>query len=30
MNVILDERHGRNWALYNGDCCEVIKGIPDE
>ena len=27
---ILDERHGRNWALYNGDCCEVIKAIPDE
>ena len=21
---------GKNWHLYNGDCCEVIKDIPDE
>lgn len=20
---------GRNWALYNGDCCEVVAGLPD-
>lgn len=21
--------HGSDWSLYQGDCCEVIKGIPD-
>lgn len=29
MNAI-DEAHGRDWTLYRGDCCEVIKGIPDD
>ena len=24
-----NQSNGRNWHLYNGDCCEVIKGIPD-
>ena len=28
MNVI-DQVQGKNWILYNGDCVEVIKGIPD-
>lgn len=27
MNV-LDQNFGNGWALYNGDCCEVLKGIP--
>jgi DNA modification methylase len=26
MNQVTKE----NYALYNGDCCEIIKGIPDE
>lgn len=27
MNVI-DQSFGKNYALYQGDCCEVIHGIP--
>lgn len=29
MEVISQEQ-GERWALYRGDCCEVIKGIPDD
>ena len=29
MNV-LDQEIGENWALYNGDCAEVVRGLPDE
>jgi DNA modification methylase len=28
MKVINQEIH-KKWALYHGDCCEVIKGLPD-
>jgi hypothetical protein len=28
MNVI-DQVQGQNYALYHGDCVEVVKGIPD-
>lgn len=28
MNV-LDQAMGLGWALYNGDSCEVLKGIPE-
>lgn len=28
MNVIQQELHEK-WAMYHGDCCDVIKGIPD-
>ncbi len=28
MNV-LNQQFGRNFAIYNGDCVEVVKGIPD-
>ena len=28
MNVIKQEIND-NFAIYNGDCCEVIKGLPD-
>lgn len=28
MNVINQEM-GKDWVFYHGDCCEVIKGIPD-
>lgn len=24
-----DQYHGENYSLYNGDSCEVIKGLPD-
>ena len=30
MSHVLNEWHGDNWTLYNGDCCQVIAGIPDE
>lgn len=26
---VLDQASGQNFQLYNGDTCEVIKGIPD-
>lgn len=26
---ILDQAHGENWALYHGDCCEVLDGLPE-
>lgn len=26
----INQSIGENYALYNGDCCEVIRGIPDE
>ncbi len=29
MNCI-DQATGDNWALYRGDCVEVLKGLPDE
>jgi DNA modification methylase len=28
MNCI-DQTHGENFSLFNGDCVEVIKGMPD-
>lgn len=27
---VIDQSHGNNWTLYQGDCCEVVKGLPDE
>jgi len=29
MNV-LNQKSGKDWTVYNGDSCEVIKGIPDD
>lgn len=29
MNCI-NQDNGKNWSSYNGDCVEVIKGLPDE
>ena len=29
MNV-LNQEMGRGWALYNGDSCEVLKGVPED
>lgn len=26
---VINQNSGKNWQLYHGDCCEVIKGIPD-
>lgn len=26
---VLDQESGKGWAVYQGDSCEVIKGIPD-
>lgn len=25
----INAAHGTNWAIYNGDCVEVMQGIPD-
>ena len=25
-----NQASGKNWTLYNADCCEAIKGLPDE
>lgn len=29
MALVADQRHGDGWALWNGDCVEVLRGIPD-
>jgi DNA modification methylase len=26
---VLDQAQGKNWTLYQGDCAEVIRGLPD-
>lgn len=26
---VLNQASGTGWQMYNGDCCEVLKGIPD-
>lgn len=26
---VIDSQSGENWTMYHGDCCEVIRGIPD-
>ena len=26
---VIDQKFGDNWALYHGDCCQVVKGVPD-
>jgi DNA modification methylase len=26
----LSQASGDDWTLYNGDCCEVLKGLPDD
>lgn len=28
-NKVLDQKSGENWAMYHGDCVEVMKGIPE-
>lgn len=28
--MVINQEHGENWTLYNGDCIEVMKGLPDE
>jgi len=27
---VIDQASGLNWHLYNGDCCEVVRGLPDD
>lgn len=29
MAKVINQVSGENWAMYRGDCVEVIKGIPD-
>lgn len=26
---VINQANGENWQIYNGDSCEVVKGIPD-
>lgn len=30
MVAVIDQTITKDYALYNGDCCEVLQGIPDE
>jgi DNA modification methylase len=30
MVVCLNEAHGESWAAYHGDCCDVVRQLPDE
>lgn len=27
--LVLDQEHGENWTLWNADCVDVTKGLPD-
>jgi DNA modification methylase len=27
---VINQTIGANWAMWNGDCVEVVKGLPDE
>lgn len=29
MNTVLNQSHGENWTIYNGDCVEVINMMPE-
>lgn len=29
MTIVLDQSIGENYALFNGDCVEVVRGLPD-
>lgn len=26
---VLNQANGKNWTMYNGDSCEVLKNLPD-
>src|SRR5690554_1291252 len=28
-NTIMNQASGNGWHLYNGDCCDVVRGLPD-
>lgn len=30
MTACIDQVTTENWSISNGDCCEVIKGLPDD
>lgn len=30
MAEILDMQSGETWQMYNGDCCQALRGLPDE
>ncbi len=29
MTKTIQQDGGKTWQMYNGDCCEVLKGLPD-
>ena len=29
MTAVINQQSGNGWTAYHGDCCEVIKGLPD-
>jgi len=29
-DAVIEQASGENWQMYNGDCCEVLKGLPDD
>lgn len=29
MSEVLNQQHGDNWSLFNGDCVEVLAGLPE-
>lgn len=30
MSTVIDQRFGNGWAMYLGDSCEVIQGVPSD
>jgi DNA modification methylase len=30
VSNVIDQAHGANWYLWNGDCVDVVRGLPSE
>jgi len=28
--LVIEQQSGKNWMMYNGDCVEVLSGLPDD
>jgi hypothetical protein len=30
MAKVIDQAHGKNWTMYQSDCVDVVRGLPDD
>ena len=30
MSAVINQASGQTWMMYQGDCCDVLNGVPDE